>query len=66
MKGDKKPEDKDDVFKIDEWFSKVKLEGSKETIIRHDWLGTKNTMLVPACSGFYKKTGINLHNGRSI
>jgi hypothetical protein len=44
MKGDKKPEDKDDVFKIDEWFSKVKLEGSKETVIRHDWLGTKNTM----------------------
>jgi len=40
IKGDKLPENSKDVFKTEEWYSKVKLEGSEKTIVRKEWLGS--------------------------
>ena len=40
IKGDKLPEDPKDMFKTEEWYSKIKLEGSEKTIVRKEWLGS--------------------------
>jgi hypothetical protein len=40
IKGDKLPEDPNDMFKTEEWYSKIKLEGSEKTIVRKEWLGS--------------------------
>lgn len=40
IKGDKLPEDPKDMFKTEEWYSKIKLEESEKTIVRKEWLGS--------------------------
>lgn len=64
IKGDKLPEDSKDAFKTQEWYSKVKLEGSEKTIVRKEWLGS--TCSVQAYYNEYKSKDDAMNKYREL
>jgi hypothetical protein len=64
IKGDKLPEDTKDAFKTQEWYSKVKLEGSEKTIVRKEWLGS--TCSVQAYYNEYKSKDDAMNKYREL
>ncbi len=64
IKGDKLPENSKDIFKTEEWYSKVKLEGSEKTIVRKEWLGS--TCSVQAYYNDYKNKDDAMNKYREL